>query len=109
MAWADEGEALFFHAPGKFRVFGQEAIAGMDGGGAALAGCFQDGGDIQVFLLFADGNCFVCIAHMQGGFVHIREDRHGRQAHFLAGAQDADGDLPTVGNQYFHLFHMQSP
>ena len=108
MAWADEGKALFFDATCKFSVFGQEAIARMDGGGAALTGGFQDGGDIQVFLLLADGNRFICITYMQGGFIHIRKDCHGRQAHFLAGAQDAHGDLPTVGNQYFHLSSYQA-
>jgi len=34
-ARADEGETLFFDAPGKLGVFGQEAIARMNGGGAA--------------------------------------------------------------------------
>ena len=43
MAWTDEGEALFFDAMCKFRVFGQEAIAWMDGSRTALLGGLQDG------------------------------------------------------------------
>jgi hypothetical protein len=46
--WADEDQARVHAGLGKGRVFTQEAVAGVNGVGAGLAGGFQQGVDAQV-------------------------------------------------------------
>ena len=41
---------------------------------------------------------FIGYADMERGAVGIRVDGHGANVHFPEGADDADGDFPSIGD-----------
>ena len=47
----------------------------------------------------ADAKALVRQGHMQALCIRRRIYRHGLNAHFLAGADDANRDFATIGNQ----------
>ena len=100
-ARADEDEAGLFDLFGKVGVFGQKAVAGVD---SVRTGYFcggDDGRDVQVTLGRgggADADGFVGQFDVQAVFVGFGMDGNGGNAHFAAGAQDAECDFPTVGD-----------
>ena len=51
--------------------------------------------------IFANAVRLVGTLHMQGMTVRIGVDRYRADTHLGAGPHDADGDLTTVGDQYF--------
>ena len=101
---ADEDEAGFFHLLGKAVVFSQEAVAGVDGIGAGYFGGGNDGGNVQIALRRgggADADGFVGQLNVQAVVVGSGMHGHGGDAHFAAGAQYAQGDFATVGDEDF--------
>ena len=100
-ARADEHEAAFFDALGKIGVLGKETIAGVDG---LRVGDFRrtdDGGYIQVALRRrrrADANRLVGQLHILGIGIRFGMHHDGLNAHFAAGALDAQGYFTAVGN-----------
>ena len=95
MVGADFGEAS---------VFGQEAITGVNGIGAAGCGGGQDVGNIEVALAtggFSHADGFIGQLHMQCVLVDRAVHSHGGDAQFPAGAKDPEGDLAPVGDQQF--------
>jgi len=104
----DEHDALRLAAFGENGVFRQEAVAGMDRFGPGVTGGGDDAVDVQVAggrFGRADGNGFVGLQGVQGPFVHLRVDRHGGNPHLAAGAHDAQGDLPAIGNENLFEHH----
>jgi hypothetical protein len=101
---ADEGDALLFQRLGEERVFGQEAVARMDGVGAGLADGVENVVDDDVGLggrRGADMDGLVGLAHMQRVAVGIGIDRDGGDAELLRGADDPAGDLAAIGYEDF--------
>ena len=49
----------------------------------------------------ADGIGFVGFAHVQRGAVHVRVDHNRGNSHFVARAQHAHRDLPSIGYENF--------
>ena len=101
---ADEGQPGIADGLGKVRVFGEKAVAGMDGVHALV----QRGGEelfhVQVGLARrgrADQHGFFGVAHVQRVRVRFGVDRHGADAEFLAGADDPDGDFAAVDDEDF--------
>ncbi len=98
----DEGEAVFGDHLGEIGVFRQEAVTGMDGVGPGNGGGRQHGLDRQVAVLGrrrADAHAFVGEAYVHGVGVGGGMDGDRGNAHFAAGAQDAQRDFPPVGDQ----------
>ena len=99
---ADEGEAGRSTRLGESRVFGQEAVAGVDGLRAGAPGRVDDGVGLQVAVGGrgrADVHRLVGHAHVQRLGVGVGIDRDGRDAHLPRRADHAAGDLPAVGDQ----------
>ena len=97
---ADEHDAVAAAQPGKVGVFGEKAVAGMDGLGAG----YQRRGDYAVLVQIAlrrvagaDAVAFVGHGHVEHVLVSFGIHRHGGDAHLLAGADYPDGDLAAVG------------
>ena len=101
---ADKGEAVLFYHLGKIGIFRHEADAGVDGVGAGDAGRRQDGGYVQITVLGRrrpDADALVRQAHMHGIGIGGRMNGDGGNTHFPAGAVDAEGDFPAIGDQDF--------
>ncbi|MCC2651944.1 MAG: hypothetical protein K0Q60_2107 [Microvirga sp.] len=83
-------------------VLGQEAVAGMDGVGASdLAGC-DERRDVEIAVAGgrrADADALVSKAHMHRVRIGGGMDRHSGDAELLRRAQDAQGDLASIGNE----------
>ena len=109
--WADEGEAAFFHALGKIGVFGQKAVAGVNGFGICYLGSRNNGRHIEIALrrrCRPDTDGFVGELDVFGVAIGFGINHDRLDAHFLAGTLDAQGDFTPVGYQYF-LEHKEDP
>ena len=98
-AWAKRG------------VLGEEAVAGMDGLGAAAAGDVEDLVDVQVGLAGgrrADVVGLVRLAHVERGAIDVGEDGDRADTHLAAGANHAHRDLTAIGDQDL-LEHRSAP
>ncbi len=98
----DERQAGLAAGRGEILVLRQEAVPGMDGVGAGRAGSVDDAVDAEVTLAGrarADGDRRIGHAHMAGRAIAVRIDRHRRNAHLAARANDPDGDLAAVSDQ----------
>ena len=103
-ARADKHKARLLHLVGKIGVFGQKAVAGVNGIGAGYFGGGNDGGNMQITLRRrrgADAHRFIGELHMQAVAVGFGMHGNGGDAHFAAGAQYAQSDFTAVGNQNF--------
>ena len=100
----DEGQSVFLDDVSEFGVFRQEAIAGMDGLCAGDLAGGDDGGNVEIGLgggRRADTDALISQAHMHGVGIRRGVDRHGGDAHLLAGADDAKGDFAAIGDEDF--------
>ncbi len=98
---ADENEAGFFAGTGERGVFGEEAVAGMDGVAGGAAGNVDELVDAQIAFAGrrgADGISFVGETNVEGGAVGFAEHGDGADAEFATGAKDADGDFAAIGD-----------
>ena len=98
----DEDQPGLLHRPGERGAFGEEPVPGMDRLGTRGERGVDDGVDQQVALARrrrteADGD--IRHAHVGGLRVRVRVDGHRLHAQLVAGADDADGDLPAVGDE----------
>ena len=101
---ADEHQPIPLAKPGEMRVFRKEAVAGMNRLRAGKLGGGDDAVLMQIALLGrsgADSIAFIRQRHVQRALVRLGVYRDGRDAHLLAGADDAHGALSAVGNEYF--------
>ena len=103
-ARADEGDVALLTQRGKARVLREQAVARVDGLRPRADGRRDDGRHVQVALPHrrrTDAVALVGQADVQRLAVGLRKDRHGGDAHLLAGADDAHGNLAPVGDQNF--------
>ncbi len=101
--WADEDETALFHALGKIGILGEEAITWVDGNGIRYFRGTDQGRDIEVAFSGggrADADRFVRQAHMLEIAIGSGVHGNGLDAQLAAGAENAQGDLPSVGNYY---------
>jgi hypothetical protein len=100
---SDEGDAVSCALLGEQRVLGEEAVARVDRVGAALAGDAHDVLVVEVaahrVALLADLVRLVGLEAMLGVAVLVGEDRDRLRAELGGGAERADGDLASVGDQ----------
>ncbi|OIQ77151.1 hypothetical protein GALL_411650 [mine drainage metagenome] len=101
---ADEGEAGLFDPFGEVGVFGEKAVAGVDGFGIRHLGGGNDGRHVQVALRRgrrADAHRLVGQPDVFGFAVRLGIDHHGLDAEFATGALHPEGDFPAVGDENF--------
>ena len=87
---------------GELRILGEEAVAGVDRVGVDDFGGRNDVGDVEVAVggrRRADADRFVGEADVHRVGVGGRMDRDRLDAHFVAGAMDAQRDLAAIGDQ----------
>ena len=100
---ADEGDAGRGAGIDEVRVFGEEAVARVDGVGAGHPGDADDLGDREIGRdraePFADAVGLVGLEAVEAELVLLREDRHGSLAHLVGGAHHPNGDLAAIGDQ----------
>ena len=99
---ADEGHARGRERLGEFRVFRQEAVAGMHRLGAARADGVHHPVDDDIALACRgrpDMHRLVGHLHMQRPGVGVRIDRHRLDAHLARGLDHPAGDLAPVRDQ----------
>jgi hypothetical protein len=101
---ANELDARFDARLREARVFRKEAVAGVDGLGAAAARDIKNLVHVQVGLARrgrADVVGLVGLAHVQGGTVHVGKDGDRADAHLATGANHSHRDLAPVANKDF--------
>ena len=102
---ADEGDAVFLTGAGEVGVFGQKAVAGVDGVHAAALGEVDDFRDVEICaqraLVFADQVRLVGLRAEQTEGVLLGVHGDGMDTEIIAGAEDAHRDLAAVGGQNF--------
>ena len=101
---ADELHVVVGEDFGKAGVLRQEAVAGMHGVGAGDLAGGENIGDVEIAVFRrrrADADALVGKTHVHGVGVGGGMHGDGRNAEFLAGAQDAQRDLAAIGDQDF--------
>ena len=102
--WADKGNVGGFTGFGKGGVFGEEAVARVDGFRAGLFGDSEDLLDHQIGAggrAFAEAKGFIGLLDMQAGGVGLGVHGHAFDVERAQGTQDAAGDGAAVGDQEF--------
>ena len=87
---------------GEVGVLREEAIAGMDGVGAALAGDFEDAVAAEIGVgrgRGAEAVGFIGVHDMERGTIGVGVDGYGRDAELTAGADEAECDFAAVGDE----------
>ena len=106
----DESESRADARGREVLILGKEAVAGMHRIGAAAAGRIDEAIDAQIALprgAGSDGVRFVGEPHVKRRAIALGVDRHGRQIHLAARADDAHGNLAPVCDQDF--LHENTP
>ena len=94
-------------SPGKFCIFGQETISRMNGIGTTTFGYGNNFFNIQITVFSCCSPYrigFISIRHMVRGTIRIGKDRYSNHSHFTARTHHTQGNLTSVGYQYF-LYH----
>ena len=107
---ADPDQAGIDDGAGKLRPLGQEAVPRMHGIGAGAFGDADQLFDVEIgFRRAAAGETIGLVGQVHEQRIHIRIgiNRNRGDAVVAAGADDADGDFATIGNQ--HFFHRVYP
>jgi len=97
---ADEMQIVIGEDFGEAGVLRQKAVARMHGIDAGDLAGRKQGGDVEVGVLGrwrTDAYALVGKPHMHGIVIRGGMHRHGCDAEFLAGAQDAKCDLAAIG------------
>ncbi len=100
----DEFYAGFGTGAGKFGVFAEKAVAGMNGVGAGEAGGIEDPMVREIAFRRGsgpDGDRFVGHLHVERAAIGFGKDGDAWDAEFAESAEDADGDLAAVRDQDF--------
>jgi hypothetical protein len=107
--WADELDAAPGADLGQHRVFREKAVAWMKCVTTRGHRQIDDAVGVQVadHGVGADVVGFIGLLDVQRVTVGVGVYRYRANAHFLAGADDPDGDFTTVGDEYF-LDHVRS-
>ncbi len=109
--WADEGDTSVGAAFSEVRIFGEEAVAGVNGLCAGFACDFQDALDVEIALRGgggADAHGFRRQRDVARVTIGFRIDCDARNAHFVERTDDAAGNGAAVGDQNF-LEHGHAP
>ncbi len=108
---ADEGDMTVLEDLREIGVLREETVAGMDRVGLGDLGGRNDGRDVQVRggrRIGADADVFVGETHVKSIAVGLAVDGNSPDAELPAGRDDAQGDLPAVGDQDL-LEHLSEP
>src|SRR5690349_14656283 len=100
--WADEGDAAGLAHLGKIRVLAEETVAGMDGVNIGDLGGADHGRDIEVTFgepRRTDTDRLVGKADVERVTVGLAVNSHRADAQLFAGADDAQGYFPAIGNK----------
>ncbi len=100
--WTDELDVAGLGDFGEVGVFGQQAIAGMNGVHVGDFGRADHGGNVEIALRQlrrADADGFVGKTHVQRIAVGFAVDGHGADAQLFAGANDAQGNFSAIRYQ----------
>src|SRR5262249_13409174 len=100
----DEVHIVLFQDFREAGILGKEPVSRMDGLGAGDFACGEQCWDIEIAVLgggWADADTFVGKPHMHRIRVSRRMNGNGRDAEFLAGAQNAERDLSPVRDEDF--------
>ncbi len=96
----NEGDAGALAGSRQCRVFGEEAVAGMNGVDVFIDGEIDDGIDVQIGLdrafALADEIRLVGFEAVEAEAVFLGVDGNGSEAEFSGGAEDAGGDFAPV-------------
>jgi hypothetical protein len=101
---ADPGNAARRHGLRELGVLGEESVAGMNRLRARDLGRGDDAIEVEVAFagrIGADAHRFVGEAHVQRIGVRLAVHGHGLDAHLVARAHDAKGDLAPVCDENF--------
>ena len=108
---ADETNASRRASLSKFGVFGQKPIARMDGLSTRTARNLQDRIAAQIGLCRwrrANRVCLIRLPHMQRRGISLRKDGNAAQTHPPRGANNAAGNLATIGDQERFEHHIRN-
>ncbi len=99
-----------FAGLGKVGVLGKEAVAGVDGAGAGALSDVED--QIAAQIGFGSGRgsetvSLVGFENMGRGAIGVGIDGDGGEAQLTAGAQNAQGDFATIGDENFAKHRIQ--
>ena len=101
----DERDAGFGARAGEVRVLGKKAVTWMNRVHAFFLGDGNDALDVEIrgdrSLVLADEIRLVRLESVQAEAVGLRVDGDGAQIQFRARAENADGNLATVGSEEF--------
>ena len=101
----DEDHPRFGTGASKMSVFGEEAVAGMDGVNLVLPGEADDGIDVEIRLDRlagpADTIRLIGLEAMQSVAVLVRVNRDCANPQFVSGAEDTNGDFTAIGDEQF--------
>ena len=103
-AGADEADVAAFADIREVGVFGEEAVAGVDGIDVGDFGGADQAVDAEVALLggtFTNTDGFIGHLDVHGVGVGLGVDGDGADVELLARADDADGDFAAVSDQDF--------
>ena len=102
---AHEDDARLGTGGGKLGVFGEEAVAGMDGVDPVFLGDRHDAVDIEIganrLAGLPDQVGLVGLEAMEGEAVFVGIDRHGTDAQLMGRAKHPDRNLTAVGDEEF--------
>src|SRR5690606_30164139 len=102
---ADEGDAERLTASGELGVLREEAVARVDGVYPSAGGDLEDGVYIEVgrerLALLADEPRLVRFVAVEGEAVLPRVDGDGGELELGRRAEDANGDLASIGDENF--------
>lgn len=103
-AGANEFDFALLADIGEFGFFREEAVAGVDGIHVGNFGGADDAADLQVAFAaraWADADGLICEMDVHGIHVCFGINSNGFDVELFTGADDADGDLTTIGDEDF--------
>ncbi len=103
-AWTDEGDAMRRQNVGEAGIFRQEPVTGVNCIRAGNLACRNDGRDVEI--AFAGGrganaDAFIGKAHMHGVGIGCGVNGNRLDAHFAAGAMNAQRDFASICDENF--------
>src|SRR2546423_11869455 len=101
--WPDKPQHTGFACLREARLPAQIAVAGMDGLRAGDVGGCNDIGSVEIAVFvgrWADADRFICQPDVKRVGIRGGVDGYRLDSHLLAGANDPNGNLAAIGDQY---------